>query len=158
MNVEIWQQPAIISWTQLILDNYENLVGKELIDRSGTQLEQSKRLFFASFIVFSHGTQTDPLYNYANQVGLDLWEMTWEKLTKTPSRTTTEPMLREERQRLLAETSRKGYVTNYEGIRISATGKRYKIRDLTIWNLKDNQNNYCGQAAAFSQWYLKSHA
>jgi hypothetical protein len=154
MKLEIWQQPEIINQTQLILNSYKKLLGKELIDRTGTELEQSQRLFQSPFAVFSHNTETDPIYNYANQIGLDLWEMSWDELCQTPSRTTTEPLLREERQKLLDETTKKGYFTNYEGVRISRTGKRYKISDITVWNLTDNDQNYCGQAATFSQWIL----
>lgn len=152
--MEIWQQPKIIEQTQLILNSYKKLLGKELIDRTGTELEQSQRLFYTPFVVYSHGTETDPIYNYANQIGLDLWEMNWDEFCKTPSRTTTEPLLREERQKLLDETAKNGYCTNYQGVRISRTGKRYKISDITVWNLTDDDQNYCGQAATFSQWIL----
>jgi hypothetical protein len=78
--------------------------------------------------------------------------MSWEKLMSTPSRLSVAPIHREERQRLLTETATKGYTTNYQGIRISSTGKKYNIQNITIWNLKNEQNQNCGQAASFSQW------
>ena len=130
------------------------MLGQELIERNTDELNQAKSLFYAPFTVYSHNTDADPLYNYSNQQGLKLWEMNWQKLILTPSRTTTQPLLREEREKLLAETTTKGYITNYQGIRISQKGTKYQIDDITVWNLKDNQNQYCGQAATFSQWRI----
>lgn len=150
--IRIWEKPEIINWTQIILDSYYQLLGKELIDRNGDELTQAKNVFYADKVIYSHDTQSDPIYNYSNEKGLKLWEMDWETLTKTPSRTTTEPLLREERQKLLEETITKGYITNYQGIRISSTGKKYLIKDITVWNLKDKSDKFCGQAATFSQW------
>lgn len=149
---EIWQKPEIITWTQIILNSYQQLLNKELIDRSGDELTQSKNLFFTDIVVFSHNTDLDPIYNYGNEKGLQLWEMDWQQLNNTPSRTTTQPLLREEREHLLAETITKGYVENCQGIRISRTGKKYQIKDITIWNLVDEKGESCGQAATFSQW------
>ncbi|HIK38626.1 MAG: MEKHLA domain-containing protein [Geminocystis sp.] len=152
MPQEIWQQQEIVRWTKILLDSYKDLFGKELIERSKDALKDSENLFHADFVVFSHNTNPDPLYNYANKKGLQLWEMTWEELVKTPSRTTTEPLLREERERLLKQTAEKGFVCNFKGIRISKTGKKYYIKDITLWNLRDEKGLFCGQAATFSQW------
>jgi len=78
--------------------------------------------------------------------------MDWETLIKTPSKNTTEAISQEEREALLKEANRKGYITNYGGVRVSSTGKRYNITDIILWNLTDNNNQFCGQAATFSQW------
>lgn len=150
--INIWENQEIIGWSQIILNSYQKLLNKELSDRKGDQLTQAQNLFYAPRVVFSHNTLPDPLYNYGNEKGLILWDMTWEQLTKTPSRTTTEPLLREERERLLQETNTKGYVTDYQGVRVSRTGAKYQIKDITMWNLFDHSGNYCGQAATFSKW------
>ncbi|WP_017295202.1 MEKHLA domain-containing protein [Geminocystis herdmanii] len=150
--IEIWQKPEIIAWTQIILNSYTQLLGEELINRERDELTQSQNLFYADKVVYSHDTQSDPIYNYSNKKGLELWEMDWETLTKTPSRTTTQPLLREERQQLLRETMTKGYIKNYQGIRVSSSGKKYLIKDITVWNLTDKNGKFCGQAATFSQW------
>ena len=47
---------------------------------------QAHALFQSPFAVVSHGMEEDPLLNYGNQVALELWELTWEQLVKTPSR------------------------------------------------------------------------
>lgn len=38
----------------------------------------------------SHGLEVDPVFNYANQCALDLFEMTWEDFIKLPSRLSAE--------------------------------------------------------------------
>jgi len=149
---KIWELPEIVDWTQIILNSYHGLFNQQLIDRTGDKLTQSKNLFYAPMVVYSHDNQKDPIYNYSSEKGLIVWDMTWDQFRKTPSRTTTEPLLREEREAILRETATKGYMTNYEGIRISRSGKKYKISDITLWNLTDNLGQYCGQAATFSQW------
>ncbi len=149
---KIWQKPEIIIWTQIILNSYQQLLHRELIDRKDDELSQSKNLFYSDFVVLSHNNNPDPIYNYGNKKALQLWEMDWKKLTETPSRKSAEPLLREEREALLKKTNLKGYITNYDGVRISSTGKRYNIKDVILWNLTDNQGNFCGQAATFSQW------
>lgn len=113
---------------------------------------QAQALFDAPFVVVSHGTESDPILNYANEAGLDLWEMTWEQLTRTPSRHTAEPVNREERIRMLALAEEQGYFDGYRGVRISATGRRFLVVGATVWNVLDRQSRRVGQAATFSRW------
>jgi len=113
---------------------------------------QAQALFDASFVVVSHGTESDPILNYANQAGLDLWEMTWEQLIRTPSRQTAEPVNQEERIRMLVLAEEQGYFDGYRGVRISATGRRFLVVGATVWNVLDHQSRRVGQAATFSNW------
>ena len=80
--------------------------------------------------------------------------MSWAELTRTPSRLTAEAPNREERARLLAAVTAQGFIDDYSGIRISKTGRRFRIQQATVWNLLDDQGHYCGQAACFSQWHF----
>ena len=81
----LWQQPEVIRWSQILAQNYQQLLGKELFP-SNTPEELAKALFHAPFVIVSHGTQTDPIFNYGNQTALQLWSLSWEELIKTPSR------------------------------------------------------------------------
>lgn len=137
---------------QLLLDSFARLLGRELIDRSGTAAEQAERLFQAPFVVVSHGTEDDPMLNYGNAAALALWEMDLATLTRTPSRLTAEPIHRDERARLLERTRRDGYVDDYAGIRISSTGRRFRIEQAIVWNLVDAAGIHHGQAATFDRW------
>lgn len=152
MTIEVWTQPKVIIWTQVLLDNYEQILGHPLFKRTGDAQEQAERLFFAPFVVLSHGTQADPIFNYGNKTALDLWEMTWQELTTTPSRLTAEPPNQKEREMMLAQAAKHGFIENYTGIRISRTGKRFRIENFTIWNLLNSEGTYQGQAATGHNW------
>lgn len=58
-------------------------------------------------------------------------------------------MEREQRAAFLAEVTANGYISNYRGIRISASGRRFYIKDAVVWNIVDETGQYCGQAATF---------
>jgi len=149
---DIWRRPWVIEWTQYLLDSYVRLVNKELIIREGTTQEQAERLLTSPFVVASHGLQDDPILNYGNQTALDLWEMDWEQLTRTPSRLTAEPLNREERARMLEQAKTHGYIADYRGIRISRSGKRFLVERATVWNVQKPDGTPLGQAATFSDW------
>ena len=85
-------QHGWLEQSQNILDSYFRLLGRHLIDRQGTPAEQAETLYGAPFVVVSHGTQADPLLNYANAIALDLWKISIPKLLETPSRMTAETM------------------------------------------------------------------
>jgi hypothetical protein len=142
----------IVAWTQIVLDSYYQLLGKNLIDRSISPRDQAHALDQASFVLVSHGTETDPILNYGNQMALKLWEMSWDELTSTPSRLTAEPVNQEIRRQMLLQVASQGFIDNYQGVRISNSGQRFRIKQTTIWNLSDPAGNYCGQAATFDQW------
>jgi hypothetical protein len=140
------------SHVQLLLDSFARLLGRELMPRLGSVEEQAERLFHAPFVVVSHGTEADPVLNYGNAAALALWEMDFATLTRTPSRLTAESVHRDERARLLERTLRDGYVDDYAGIRISSTGKRFRIEQAIVWNLVDAAGIRHGQAATFDRW------
>ena len=148
----MFDTPAAIDQAQLLLDSFARLVGRELIDRAGSPHAQAERLFRSACVVVSHGTEPDPVLNYGNAAALALWEMPWDELTRTPSRLTAEPVHRDERARLLARTRSHGFVDDYSGIRISKTGRRFRIEQAIVWNLVDDAGNHRGQAATFDRW------
>ncbi|MFY9271043.1 MAG: MEKHLA domain-containing protein [Candidatus Manganitrophaceae bacterium] len=144
--------PFLDLQTKRILQSFRRHTGRDLISPAGTDREQTDRLFNAPFVVASHGTEPDPIFNYGNRTALDLWEASWESFTRTPSRLTAEPLLQEERARLLAEVTQKGFIENYRGVRISRTGRRFLVEGASVWNLFDEENRYCGQAVTFDRW------
>ena len=112
----------------------------------------------ANFVVVSHNTADDPILNYGNQAALNLWETDRETLLSMPSRKTAEPVHRDERAELLRRVTEDGYIDDYQGIRISATGKRFRIDQAIVWNLTDNSGQPAGQAATFSEWEMLESA
>ncbi len=147
-----WTHPRLVEWSHLVLDSHARWTGRQLVERDGTAEEQAERLFRAPVVVLSHGAESDPLVNYANQAALDLWEVTWDQLVGTPSRLTAEPMNREERARFLRLVTERGWCDDYRGVRISRTGKRFLVNGAVVWNVVDGCGTRRGQAAAFSRW------
>ena len=144
--------PAVIQWTQRLLDSYRHWIGRELIERLGEMECQAQTLFESPLVVVSHGSEADPVLNYGNQMALELWEMTWEQLIKTPSRLTAEPVNRTEREWMLEQARVRGFIDTYRGIRISGTGRRFLVENALIWNVLDAAHQRIGQAATFSHW------
>ena len=151
-----WQSPDWIEHAQMLLDSFEWFVGRPLIPRSGDPEEEAKRLFESPLIVVSHGTQSDPILNYGNRAAMTLWEMDAPTLTSMPSRKTAEPMHRDERAQMMARAARDGFVSDYHGIRISSSGKRFQIHQAIVWNLVNSSMKPSGQAATFTKWSLIS--
>jgi hypothetical protein len=152
-----WMEPDknnrfLAQHVELMLDSLQRWTGKKLFPDAINDEERAKRLFFAPFALVSHNMAADPIFNYANRTALALFEMSWEEFTGLPSRLSAEPMHRDERARLMAEVARNGYIANYGGIRISKSGRRFRIEDALIWNLLDQTGQVCGQAALFERW------
>ena len=136
----------------LLERSYFQLLGKPLLDNEKKGESLAEQLFYAPFVVLSHDASVDPLFNYANKTALSLFEIEWQQLVRIPSRLSAEPVNREQRERLLAQVSKSGFISNYQGVRISQTGKRFRINDAVVWNLFDIEGGYQGQAACFSEW------
>ena len=150
----IWQTEACIERTNQIVSSFKCLTGRDLLPPDAEAPSLGQRLFEAPFVVVAHGTEPDPVLNYGNFEALKLWEMDWQDFTKTPSRLTAEAPNREERARLLAEVTRRGFIEDYSGVRISKKGTRFRIKRAVVWNLADSQGKAVGQAAMFSEWEM----
>jgi hypothetical protein len=129
--------------SRILADSYRHWTGKPLIEG----VSSPRALFEAPFALLSHGTQADPLFNYANRQALILFRMGWQDIIGLPSRLSAEPMLREAREALLARVAEHGFVDDYSGVRIASDGSRFMIHEATVWNLLDEQGQAYGQAA-----------
>lgn len=147
-----WTDSAWQARTACLLNSYERWLGRSLIDSTGTPEEVARGLFEAPFVVVAHGTESDPILNFANRTALALWELDLATLLTVPSRQTAEPVHRDERARMLQRTREQGYIDDYTGIRITATGRRFRIAQAVVWNLVDADGNHAGQAATFAEW------
>lgn len=85
-----WQQETIIRHTQRLLYSFEYWTKPTLLDVAGSTTEIAQTVFEAPFVIVSHGTQADPIFNYGNRRALELWEISWEDFTQIPSRNTAE--------------------------------------------------------------------
>jgi hypothetical protein len=149
---EPWSRPDWVARARLIIESYATLLGRPLVDPEGSDIARAERLYRSPFVVVAHGTELDPMLSYGNDAALRLWEMDADVMLRTPSRLTAEFVHREERSRLLERTRREGFVDDYSGVRITRTGRRFKIERAIVWNLVDSAGTLHGQAATFDQW------
>jgi len=133
----------------LILSSYARLTGRALAAPANDPLEA---LWEAPRAIVAHGIEADPIFFFGNRIALARFEMTPEQFSRTPSRLSAEPLMREERQALLERVTRHGFIDDYAGVRISASGRRFRIEAATVWNLVDGDGAIHGQAATFDRW------
>ena len=136
----------------LLLSSFKHWTGRDILEERESLEQQARELFYAPFAVASHDTSEDPILTYGNQTALTLWEVSWEDFTSMPSHQTAEPMTQAQRKQLLAEVTAHGFIDHYQGVRISAKGRRFMIEKATVWNLINQPGEYCGQAAMFREW------
>jgi len=133
-------------------NSFKQCLGYSLIEQVKDPNELARQLYFAPFVLISHGIEKDPIFNYANQTALNLFAMNWSEFIQMPSKYSAEQPNREERARLLAEVEQNGFIDNYSGVRIAKNGQRFLIDKAIVWNVLDRQGNLCGQAAYFKEW------
>jgi hypothetical protein len=134
---------------RLIPESYARLTGRPLL---GDLAPTPEALWRADCVLLAHGTEPDPVFFYANARGLALFEYAAEVFLATPSRLSAEAPDRAERARLLDAVARDGFIDDYAGVRISASGRRFRIERATVWSLIDGDGRRHGQAAAFRDW------
>lgn len=133
----------------LLTGSYARIVGQPLVaDGEGPAWLYNE----APFAVLTHNTDPDPRFIYVNNAAQTCFEYTWDEFTSLPSRLSAEAPERTERQRLLDEVARNGFMRGYRGQRIAKSGRRFWIEGGIIWQLIDANGIVRGQAATFSSW------
>jgi putative acetyltransferase len=139
-----------------LLASHEQAVGRTLIQRARgeSDADLALRLYEAPVVVLAHDSAPDPCFSYANLAAQRLFERDWAELVGLPSRLSAEAPARGERERLLARVREVGYTDDYSGVRISKSGRRFRIRGATVWNVTDAAGQPAGQAASFPEWEM----
>ncbi len=131
----------------LIAESFERLAGQPLVTGSDP-LEQA--MWRANRIILAHGTESDPLFFYGNRAALELFAMDAPDFIGMPSHRSTEPSMREERERMLERLQERGIIHDYRSVRVNAEGRRFEIFATDVWNLVDQLGARHGQAARIS--------
>lgn len=135
-------RPELELWQPRIALSYQRATGERLA-------AEPADLYAHPWVVLCHGTEADPLFVYANLTAQRLWERRLEDFLGWPSRLTAPAEERGQRAAALASGS---VVRGYSGVRISATGRRFRISDAVIWTVIDENDAVVGQAAAVPAW------
>ncbi|WP_018968744.1 MEKHLA domain-containing protein [Rubritalea marina] len=149
---ENYNSPELESHAELLQSSFRRLLGRDLVRSS--PLSTATAIASSQVAILSHGTESDPQFNYANLAALQLFETTWSDLIGTPSRHSAEPVTEAERDALLKRVTLHGFIDDYQGVRISAKGQRFMLLNAIVWNLFDELGSYHGQAAALYEWRM----
>jgi hypothetical protein len=144
-----YRAPAMATRIALIAQSYLRLTGRALVADS---TDPVAALWHAPAAIVAHGTEPDPLFFFANRAALARFAAPLERFIAMPSRLSAEAPERGERQALLDRVSRDGFIADYAGVRVAATGRRFRIEAATVWNLLDADGHIHGQAATFNRW------
>lgn len=146
-------EPAVIARCGLIAASFRRVLGRDLLPGlPSNPTAAAAAIDTAPVVILAHDGGVRPRFTYANATGRRLWELDWERFIGMPSEQSAEPDQREAREALLARARRDGFIDDYRGIRITASGRRFAIEDVILWNLVDDAGVSHGQAATFSRW------
>ena len=134
---------------RLLTTSYARILGRALY-----RYAEPQALYHAPFPILSHSTDADPVLTYGNLAAQELWQMGWDQMVGMPSRLTAEPQHQAARAAMFERMRKQGYIDDYAGIRISATGQRFEIRNAVIWTLLDAGGHKHGEAASFCDYAL----
>jgi hypothetical protein len=142
-----------------VLRSYEALTGRVLLARLHGESagEYGLRAYEAPFVLLAHNGEADPRFVYANRRAQQVFERSWEDLVGLPSRYSAEPDERDARENLLMTVRRHGYCDDYGGVRVAASGRRFRIQGATVWNVLNEDGYRVGQAATFAEWSDITH-
>ena len=138
------QRSRQIAW---IAQSHARLLGKPLVTSA---VDPVLALWEDPRAILAHGTEADPVFFFGNRAALTAFECDVDTFVTMPSRLSAEAPLREERQALLDRVRRNGFIDDYAGMRISARGRRFPIRDALVFELSDPTGARAGQAAVFA--------
>ena len=137
---------------QLLCSSYLYWTGKQLIPTQKNDNDFILTLYNAPFVVVSHGLEDTAIFNFGNEMALDLFELDWKSFIKMPSKESVEIINQVEREKLIQQVAKDGFLDNYSGIRLSSSDRRFLIQGAIIWNIIDDSGAYYGQAAMFESW------
>ncbi|KWC91610.1 MEKHLA domain-containing protein [Burkholderia cepacia] len=136
----------------LLADSYRRLLNRPLVPDGMSSSDGAAWLYgTAPFGILAHDMSADPVFVYGNERAQEIFEYDWDELTALPSRLSAEPMERRDRQSFLEKVMRDGFVSEYRGVRVTKSGKRFWIEHATVWQLIDADGNVRRQAAMIPQ-------
>jgi PAS domain-containing protein len=143
-----------LGFFHLLSGSYARLTNEALVP-AGRDASAAARWLYqeAPFGLLAHDTDSDPCFIYANITAQKLFEYDWDEFVRIRSRFSAEAPNREERQRLLDAAAQDGYMTDYRGLRVAKSGRRFWVDHVTLWQLLDEDGKLHGQAALLPDWY-----
>ena len=127
---------------------FARVTGGDLVAEAGLDpAALGRSAWEGNFALLTH--DTNAILTYGNRFALDLWEMDWETLVRTPSRETAPEEDRAARAQIMAAVDRDGFTRSYTGRRVSRSGKFFRIENATVFTLRDEEGAGFGTGAFF---------
>jgi len=145
-----WHSPDMQRQAARLARSFQHWTGRALVE-PGDATEIATRLFEHPSAVLS--LADGPTYNYGNRRAMELFELDWYSLLNMVGDESVEPHLRQERTEALREALHKGFISNFEGVRISSRGRRRRIEDGILFTLLDEAGERCGVGAFVPSWH-----
>lgn len=170
-------QTQVITHNLLLIQSYFKHTGRPILDQEVDISEAIKALWEAPFALLAHDcglssspdststtdsttsspeseSESEPMFVYGNAKALALFECTWDELLTTPSSKSADPEedVQSDRAAALSAALANGHVDNYSGWRRSFQGKRFLIKNATIFNVDSPSGERLGQAAILRNW------
>lgn len=148
----------LISHVTLLDRSLKRLTGQGIFDRIGVKPSSPKGIYNTvclneRFVLISHGTESNPIYNFGNVAALQAFARSWDDI-KIPSAESVVLRSQDEvlRKELMRKVTENGFVEGASGIRVRGDGKFIKLVDAVVWNCYDaDDSTYIGQAAFFDR-------
>ena len=147
-----YESTDIVMHTLALGGSYKSKTGEKLLRGNVLVHEAASALFHAPFVCASH--DAEDTFNYGNKAALALWELDWDAfvgMKSTKSADVEDATTQAERRALLDKAASDGLITNYSGVRMSSTGKKFRIESATVWTMTDGDGVKTGQAVRFEK-------
>jgi hypothetical protein len=134
-----------------VIAAFARVTGGDLVAEAGLDpANLGRSVWDGDFALLTH--DTNAILTYGNRFALDLWEMDWETLVRTPSRLTAPEEDRAARAAIMAKVERDGFTRSYTGRRVSRMGKFFFIENATVFTLKNEKGAGFGTGAFFKSF------
>lgn len=135
-------------WVQWCSDSLQRFTGASLFQKLNLPEGDTQQLHANTrYLVLSHGTEEDPIYCYFNRAALDAFERDPQEISSLPSRYSAPPEGRTPRTALLEDTLQNQYQQLPPLIRVTKTGQLFRVPDVVLWNIYNDQGDLVGQTA-----------
>ena len=146
----------IDEWVRLSSDSLKRLTGVsllEVMDGVSTihNVHDNER-----YAVLSHGNQTDPIYNYFNKGAFLTFQWPESEIYNLPSRySAPDGFVREDRTKMMQTVVDQQVRIIPIAIRQNKAGECFQLRNVTLWNVYDDDGIRVGQTAFFDRALIK---
>jgi MEKHLA domain len=139
---------------------------KSILSMMGVSADDVTRIHADTrFALLSHGIQSDPVYNYFNKAALQQFLFSEPSVYSIPSRySAPSGIVRSSREEILkASVGRSASTSKSENwlivlpnaVRQKRSGQLFRIPEVLLWNVYNDQGERVGQTAIFDTWTCK---